>query len=232
MASRPKTRATTYLTNNQLAVLYTETKCPTIRAKVAEVYDTLVIHCARNYSQRSDHADIVQEGRIALLEALERYDPGYGRFSTIAVHYIKGKLSHYMRDKSSHIKVPTWIQDHYRKERLARSALEAAFGKPPTDLEVAQTMNIPLSRLYEIHNDSPETINLTDFSAYTDNDENIKPRKHPRSMIHDPFGSTGDNDDLIDYDTKLMVRTSSVTTLMKELRITLVTARKLKEYVH
>ena len=106
---------------------------------VRQVAHRLVQQCAEPYE------DLVQVGYIGLIHAIERFNPHQGcAFSSFAIPYIRGEMLHYLRDKSSIIRIPRRWQELYIKGKKLRKQLTATLGRQPKDGEIAQALGISL----------------------------------------------------------------------------------------
>jgi RNA polymerase sigma-B factor len=88
--------------------------------------------------------DLIQEGSLGLLHATENYNPDKGiKFITYATHCVRGKLRHYIRDRSQIIKEPAWLQEHTYKVKKASNYLTHKLGRSPTVQEVSDHSTLP-----------------------------------------------------------------------------------------
>lgn len=222
------------LTNNQVAEHYAQTKDQDAREEVLRRYEDLVFSCVKQYRSRFDFEDLLQEGRIAMLQALEAYDPTKYEFSTFAVHYISGKVRHYIRDKGHLVRIPAWVQDHYRRELLSRAAFEAAAGREPSVEELAPLMGLSMEKLKQIHTYSPRIISMWSLNMFTtgvkDAKGDLRTLEHPVNMRANIHGEVSGEQDY-DLDEALSVAALSVDELIYEHRMSMVEARQLKEFV-
>ena len=82
--------------------------------------------------------DLMQVGRIALVQALERYEPTRGvRFTSYAIKIISGTLKHYYRDRVSMIRVPRPVQDLSMELPRIQEKLTHRLGRLPNESEIA-----------------------------------------------------------------------------------------------
>jgi RNA polymerase sigma-B factor len=95
--------------------------------------------------------DLLQVGLIGLIRAIERFDTSRGHaFSTFAVPYIRGEIQHYLRDKSPTVRTPRrWLVVYNNACKVVRQ-LRAERGREPSDREVAEHLDIPLSEWQDI----------------------------------------------------------------------------------
>jgi len=99
----------------------------------------LVVSVARRYRASGvPIADIVQEGNIGLLRAVERFEWERGfKFSTYAAWWIRQAITRGIADSARTIRLPVHLHDQMGRIRRARLDLEARLGRPPTHAEVA-----------------------------------------------------------------------------------------------
>jgi len=115
------------------------------RDRLVMQYGNLVESIGRRFAGAGEPVeDLVQEGYIGLISALEGFDVSKGvKFSTYATHFVIGQIKHYLRDKGKIIKEPAWLQE--LNQRMARviESLSQAHGRQPTEAEIASVMKIP-----------------------------------------------------------------------------------------
>ncbi|WP_269509787.1 sigma-70 family RNA polymerase sigma factor [Burkholderia sp. IMCC1007] len=112
----------------------------------------LVVSIAKRYPDRGlPFADLIQEGNIGLLKAIERYDYRRGfRFSTYATWWIRQAITHALADLGRTIRVPTHTVDALNKlKRLARDHRQRS-GAPATPAELAAHMGEPIGKVRDL----------------------------------------------------------------------------------
>ncbi len=92
--------------------------------------------------------DLIQVGNIGLMKAVEKFNPLAGSsFKTYATYLITGEIRHYLRDKTSMIKAPRQIYELYYRVNLIVQKLTEDFGRPPTDVEIAEELQCPVKKV-------------------------------------------------------------------------------------
>lgn len=121
----------------------------------------LVVNIAKNY--KNSHlsiADLVSEGNLGLITAVEKYNPDLGyRFSTCATPWIKQAISKAITDKGRNIRIPAHIYQLLSKYRHALVELEAD-GHKPTDEEIARKLNVETDKVKQLKGWLHDTISL------------------------------------------------------------------------
>ena len=108
----------------------------------------LVVSIARRFNHgRMALADLIQEGNIGLMKAVERYDYRRGfRFSTYASWWIRHAISRALADKGREVRLPVHMIDAQHRLTKARRQLTGKLGRQPTTEELAQATNMPLDK--------------------------------------------------------------------------------------
>lgn len=95
--------------------------------------------------------DLVQEGFLGLLTAIDLFDTSFSvKFSTYAHHLITGQIRHYLRDKGTIIREPAWSQDLRRTIKKTSADLTSEHRREPTLAELAGACNITEEALAEV----------------------------------------------------------------------------------
>jgi RNA polymerase primary sigma factor len=109
----------------------------------------LVVNIARSYTGRglSLH-DLIEEGNLGLLRAVEGFDPSMNtRFSTYASYWIKQSIKRALVNTAKTIRIPAYMVELLVKWRRASAKLHLDLGRPPTPEEVAKTLGLPKKQL-------------------------------------------------------------------------------------
>lgn len=104
----------------------------------------LVQSVARRFSGLGETLDdLLQEGAIGLLKAVDQYDADRGvKFSTYACHLIASQIQHYLRDRGRLIRQPAWVQELNTKVARATEQLTQELGRDPQLAEVAERLQL------------------------------------------------------------------------------------------
>ena len=123
----------------------------------------LVLKVARPYSLSGvPILDLIQEGNIGLMRAVERYDwrQGY-RFSTYATWWIRQAVSRAAIELGSTIRKPIHLEEALRKVRRAEKALREKLSRTPTNQELAAETGIPADKIRRLLKANSDTVSLS-----------------------------------------------------------------------
>jgi RNA polymerase primary sigma factor len=109
----------------------------------------LVVNIARNYVGKGlDLPDLIEEGNLGLLRAVEGFDPSMNtRFSTYAGYWIKQSIKRALINTGKTIRIPAYMAQLLTEWRRATAELQETHGRPPTQEEVAEHMKLPRRKL-------------------------------------------------------------------------------------
>ncbi len=94
--------------------------------------------------------DLMQVGSIGLIKAIDKFNPLVGSsFKTYATYFITGEIRHYLRDKTAMIKAPRQMYELYYRMNLIIQRLTEHFGRTPTDVEIAEELQCPVSKIMQ-----------------------------------------------------------------------------------
>ena len=125
----------------------------------------LVVNIARGYTGKGlSLQDLIEEGNLGLLRAVEGFDPGMGtRFSTYASYWIKQSIKRALINTAKTIRIPAYMVELLSKWRRATARLAEELGRTPTPEEIARVLGLPRKKLpiikkaIRIYNSTPQT---------------------------------------------------------------------------
>jgi RNA polymerase primary sigma factor len=105
----------------------------------------LVVNLARRYLGRGlSLDDLIAEGNMGLMRAVECFDPSLGlRFSTYASYWVKQSIKRAVINTARTVRVPAYMAELLVKWRRASTQLQEELGRPPTQEEVAECLGLP-----------------------------------------------------------------------------------------
>ncbi|HEY9811009.1 MAG TPA: RNA polymerase sigma factor SigF [Halomicronema sp.] len=170
---------------------YQTTRSPELRNRLVELNLGLVrkeVHHWINQCSET-YEDLLQVGSIGLLRAIERFEMSKGHaFSSFAVPYIRGEIQHYLRDKSSCLRIPRqWIALQSQATSVIQS-LQIELKRQPSDAEIAAALQISLTEWQQVKLANRNRSPLSLDAPLSDEDEGctslaeIVPDTHYRSF--------------------------------------------------
>ena len=155
-----------------------------LRNKIVELNFGLVKKEANHWVHKCNESyeDLLQVACIGLIRAIERFNIGKGNaFSSFAMPYVRGEIQHYLRDKSSTVRIPRrWLEQKQQSVTFI-SNFRKDYNRQPTDSEIAQYLQVspkewqdiklayqnrnPLSLDISVNHDSDSQTSLCDLVA-------------------------------------------------------------------
>lgn len=140
---QPETRRLTDQEINTLLHDYRTTGNAETRDRIVVQFGNLVESVARRFGGAEPVEDLVQEGYIGLITAVDGYDASKGvKFSTYATHFVIGQIKHFLRDRGKIIKEPAWLQELNQKITRVIEVLSQELGRMPTPSEIGKLVDM------------------------------------------------------------------------------------------
>lgn len=132
------------------------------REKMITANLRLVVKIAQDYSNIGlSLLDLINEGNMGLMKAVERFDPSKGgKLSTYASWWIKQSIKRALANQSKTIRLPVHMVDRVTQIRRTTQQLSENLGREPTDDELAEEMKIPVARITHLKSVSKKPASL------------------------------------------------------------------------
>jgi RNA polymerase sigma-B factor len=152
-----------------------------LRTLILHYYQPLVKKISHGLARRQSDPieDIIQVGCVGLMKAIDQFDETQGAsFKTYATYRVTGEIRHYLRDKASIIRAPRELLELSFRMNLIIEKLQSKMGRTPTEVEIANELQIPVKRINEVFevDRRKQTISLDQIANLSEKEQSLGER--------------------------------------------------------
>lgn len=161
--------------------------CPEARERMINANLRFVVKIARDFEGYGmPVSDLVNEGNIGLMKAVEHFDPDRGvKFSTYSSYWIKQSVKRCLSNQSRTVRIPIHMVEKISKVNQATRVFKETFDRPPTDEELAAQVDMEVSDLRAVQRAQTRSVSLN--ASFDDGETESLEDRIPDDNAPDPY---------------------------------------------